>query len=172
MRPSLLLLPISLSVLTGCVVTTYPGPNDPKWNNVEHVAGANRVIRSQSNQDLCLDVKGDKAAANQEVQVYTCHFKENQRWNFVDAPNGASNIQGIGGLCLDVQNASTADGSRVHEYPCGNDKPNQTFRYHQNGHIREVQSNKCLTVNPIASGSPLFLQSCDPLNQGQYWVIQ
>ena len=172
MRTSLLILPISFAVLSGCVVTTYPGPNDPKWTNVQPVAGANHVIRSQSNQSLCLDVKGDKAASNQEVEVFSCNFNANQRWNFVGAPNGASNLQGVGGLCLDVQGGSTADGARVNEFPCGNDKPNQTFRYHQNGHIREAQSNKCLTVNPISSGSALFLQTCDPLNQGQYWVIQ
>ncbi len=37
------------------------------WTNVQPVAGANHVIRSQSNQSLCLDVKGAQAAANQEV---------------------------------------------------------------------------------------------------------
>lgn len=172
MRTSMALLPVSLAVLSGCVVTTYPGPDSPKWNNVQHVAGANHVIRSQSNQNLCLDVRGGQAAANQEVEAYSCSFNPNQRWSFVDQPNNSSNITGIGGLCLDVHGGSTADGARVDEFPCGSDKPNQTFRYHQNGHIREVQSNKCLTVNPISSGSPLFLQTCDPLNQGQYWVIQ
>jgi hypothetical protein len=172
MRTFLLMLPVSFAVLSGCVVTTYPGPGDPKWNNVEQVVGPNHVIRQQSNQNLCLDVSSGKAVANQEVQAWNCTFNTNQRWNWVTAPNGASNIQGIGNLCLDVYGGSTADGTPVNEYPCGNDKPNQTFRYHQNGHIREVQSNKCLTVNPIAAGSPLILQSCDANNQGQYWVIQ
>ncbi len=95
------------------------------------------------------------------MRSYGCQRQRNQRWNFVGAPNGANNVQGIGGLCLDVHGGSTADGARVNEFPCGNDKPNQTFRYHQNGHIREVQSNKCLTVNPISSGSALFLQTCE-----------
>jgi hypothetical protein len=156
----------------GCVVHENDGPvNDPRWDHQQHVSGGNYMIRSMSNNNLCMDVRGDQAKANQEVWLWDCHGKENQRYAWVDQPNNASNVRGIGGLCLDVHGAQTSDGTAVNLFPCGPDKPNQTWRYFEDGRIREVQSNKCLTVGSAAKDQQVVLSTCQRGNTNQQWAL-
>ena len=161
-------LPLCALALGGCVVNTYSGA--PYTGKLEKVTGANYVIHSLANMNLCFDVTGDKAAANQQVALSPCHGRENQRFAFVDQPDGASNITTIGGLCLDVHARGTADGTPVDIFACGNDQPNQVFRHFQDGRIHEVQSHKCLTASPVA-GTPITLATCDRDNQAQVWQL-
>jgi hypothetical protein len=156
----------------GCVVHEYDGPaNDPKWDRQQHVSGGNYMIHAMTNNNLCFDVRGDKAATNQEVWIYGCHGKENQRFSFVDQPTNSSNITAVGGLCLDVSGAQASDGTPVNIFACGNDKPNQTFRYFEDGRIREVQTNKCLTVASVAQDARVVLSACQRGNQSQVWTL-
>jgi hypothetical protein len=167
------LLPLSSALLlSGCVVHEYPaaGPS-PYAGKVQRVTGANYVIHASANPNLCFDVRGDKAAANQELWLYNCHGKENQRFAFVDKQGDTSNVTGIGGLCVDVHGGATADGSPVNVYPCGNDQPNQVFRHFQDGRIHEVQSHKCLTANPMAEGTHITIATCDQDNANQVWIL-
>jgi hypothetical protein len=152
---------------TGCVVHEV----DPSAGHIQHISGPNYEIHPRSNPALCLDVKGDKVAAGQEVQLYNCSGNPNQRWNFVDQPNNAMNIQGIGGFCLDVANGSMADGTPTNLYPCGPEKPNQSFRLFQDGEVREVHSNRCLTVASPAPGQQLTLSTCSQDNLNQVWTM-
>jgi len=154
---------------SGCVVHEYHA--SPYAGTPQKVTGANYVVHASTNQNLCLDVQGDKAAANQGLALFTCHGKENQRFAFVDAPQGTSHITAIGGLCIDVHGGGTADGTPVDVFPCGNDQPNQTFRHFQDGRIHEVHSQKCLTANPVAQGTRLTLSTCDTMNDAQVWVL-
>jgi hypothetical protein len=157
---------------TGCHVDVYHDPpHDPHSDRLQHVVGGNYEIHPLSSQGLCLDVRGDKAAANQEVWLYACHGKENQRWAFVDKPNSSSNITGVGGLCLDVTGWQTAEGTPVNIHPCGADQANQTFRHFENGQIREVQSGKCLGVASVAEGQRLVIGSCVEGAPGQVWAL-
>ncbi len=166
-------LPVACALFAlGCHVDVYhEPPHDPHADRLQHVVGGNYEIHPMSNGNLCFDVKGDKAAAGQEVWLYACHGKENQRWAFVDQPNNSSNITGVGGLCLDVQFAGTAEGTPVNVHPCGADQPNQTFRHFENGQIREVQSGKCLTVGAVAEDQQVRLGTCVEGNPGQVWTL-
>lgn len=156
----------------GCRIDEYhEPPRDPHAGRIQHVVGGNYEIHPQSNGNLCFDVRGDKAAASQEVWLYPCTGKENQRWAFVDQPNNSSNITGLGGLCLDVQGAQTAEGTPINIYPCGAAKPNQRYRHFENGQIREVQSGMCLTVGAVAADQQLRLGTCVEGNQGQVWTL-
>jgi hypothetical protein len=154
---------------SGCVVHEYHA--NPYAGKPQKVTGANYVIHASSNQNLCLDVQGDKAAANQGVGLFTCHGKENQRFTFVDQPQGTSSITTIGNLCIDVHGGGVADGTPVDVFPCGNDQPNQVFRHFEDGRIHEVHSQKCLTANPVAQGTRLALYTCDTANDAQVWVL-
>ena len=169
-------LPLAYAVFAfgtvGCHVDVYHDPpHDPHSDRIEHVVGGNYEVHPLSNNGLCLDVRGDKAAANQEVWLYGCHGKENQRWAFVDKPNNSSNITGVGGLCLDVRGWQTAEGTPVNVYACGADQANQTFRHFENGQIREVQSGKCLGVGSVAEGQRLVIGTCVEGNAGQVWAL-
>ena len=165
-------LPVACALFTfgtvGCHVDVY---HDPPPEKIQHVVGGNYEIHPSTNNGLCFDVRGDKAAANQEVWLYNCHGKENQRWAFVDKPDNSSNITGVGGLCLDVRGWETAEGTPVNVYPCGADQKNQTFRHFDNGEIREVQSHKCLTVASVAEGQQLRIGTCTVGNAGQVWAL-
>lgn len=154
---------------TGCVVHEV----DPAAGRVQHIAGGNYEVHPRNNPGLCLDVKGDKAAAGTEVFLFSCHGKPNQRWSFVDQPQppNAVNVQGLGGLCLDVANNSTADGTPINLFPCGPEKPNQTFRLFQDGQLRELHSDRCLTVGQAAEGQQLTLASCAEGNMNQVWTM-
>ena len=162
-----------LGLLTlGCRVDVYHDPpHDPHGDRQQHVVGGNYMVHPLSSQGLCWDVRGDKAAANQEVWLYNCHGKENQRWAFSDKPNNSSSITGVGGLCLDVRGWQTAEGTPVNISGCGADQANQTFRHFENGQLREVQSGKCVTVASLAEGQRLVLASCSEGNQGQVWSL-
>jgi hypothetical protein len=163
---------VSALAVGGCVVKEYDGPaHDPHADRIQHVSGGNYEIHPSANQGLCFDVQGDKAAAHQEVWLYNCHGKENQRWAFVDKPNNSSNITGVGGMCLDVRGWQTADGAPVQIYACGADQANQTFRHFEDGRIREVQSNKCLTATSVAEKTQITLNTCQPGNQGQVFSL-
>jgi hypothetical protein len=161
-------LPLAALMLGGCTVNTYSG--SAYQGKLQKVTGANYVLHAYQVPTLCVDVSGDKANAGQAVTLSNCHGKENQRFAFVDKGGDASSITTIGGMCLDVQRAATADGTPLDIYPCGNDKPNQTFRHFEDGRIHEVQSHKCLTAAPLA-GTPITLAACDRDNQAQVWTL-
>jgi len=161
-------LPLSVLLLGGCTVNTYSGT--AYQGKLQRVTGPNYVLHAYTTPNLCMDVSGDKANGGQPVALSPCHGRENQRFAFVDKPDGASNITTIGGMCLDVQRAGTADGTPIDIYTCGNDKPNQTFRHFEDGRIHEVQSHKCLTAQP-APGTPVTLAVCDRDNQAQVWTL-
>ncbi len=177
---SLLSLALPLT-LGGCVVHAYTGDGKPApaptvapapWNGkVQRVTGPNYVVHAASDQNLCWDVSGDKAQANQALALFKCHGKENQRFAFVDRQGDTSGITAIGGLCVDVRGGGTADGTPVNVFPCGNDQPNQTFRHFEDGRIHEIQSHKCLTASPVAQGTHLTLQTCAVDNAQQVWVL-
>jgi hypothetical protein len=163
---------LSAFASTACHVDVYhEPPADPHARKIQHVVGGNYELHPASNGNLCWDVQGDKAAANQEVWLYGCHGKENQRWSFVDKPNDSSSITGVGGLCLDVRGWQTADGTPVNVYPCGADQANQTFRHFEDGQIREVQSGKCVSVAAVGDKQRLVLNSCIEGNAGQVWTL-
>jgi hypothetical protein len=169
--------------LAGCEVHAYSGPPPgdppavgqpnagsppPHWEKLQNIEGANYMIHSGLNQNMCLDASGDKPQAGTRVELYGCHGRENQRWAFQNRSQNAVSIVGIGLLCIDVVGAQTADGTPVELFGCGQQK-NQGFRHFEDGRIRELQTGKCLTVASGAAGTPLTIARCDWNNAGQVW---
>lgn len=170
--------------LGGCVVHAYSGtpsadpapatptPGGPaaQHEQIQHITGANYVIHSSQNQNLCVDARGDKPADGTTLELYGCHGKENQRWSFQDRAQNASSIVGVGNLCIDVTQAKTADGSPTELYQCGGQK-NQGWRHFQDGRIRELQTGKCLTATGNTQGAPIVISRCDPNDAAQVWTL-
>lgn len=161
----------SLLCATGCQVDMYhQQADDPHAGKLQHVVGPNYLLHPRSQAGLCLEVRDNKAANNQEVWLATCNGNPNQRWAFADAANGGSTITGIGGLCLDVHNWNTQEGAPVSIAKCGNDQPNQTYKHYENGNFREVQSGKCLMVGSVQAEQQARIGSCVEGNVAQVWT--
>jgi hypothetical protein len=136
------------------------------------VSAQGALVRTSLNPNRCLDVKGGRAVIRAEVFLYDCHGKDNQRWSFLDTPNGGSAIEGIGGLCLDAAEWPTQrEKTRVQLYPCAEDQVGETFRVYADGRIHEVFSDRCLTVEGDDTGTPVSLEACDINDNGQIWLI-
>ncbi len=129
-------------------------------------------MRTALNPNRCLDAKGRRPVIKGQVWIYDCHGRENQRWSFVDLPNGGSAIEGIGGLCLDaVDWPSHKERTRVQLYPCAEDQVGETFRVYADGRIHEVFSDRCLTVAGADSNTLVTLEECDVNDRGQIWLV-
>lgn len=110
------------------------------------VANASLMITSgPSEGQYCMDVQGNGQANGTPVFLYHCHGGENQRWVFTRNTDGTSSIVGTGGMCLDVQGANRADGTPVQINQC-HFNANQRFRVLEDGHLRDMNSGKCLTL--------------------------
>lgn len=110
---------------------------------------------------LCLDVVSASIASGANVQQFRCHYGTNQQWDIV--PNVSPNFEPDGtfllinrnsGKCLDVVNASTADGANVQQFTCHRGA-NQRWYIRSDlgrgGHANSyrfvnVASGKCLDV--------------------------
>jgi cytochrome c len=113
----------------------------------------------------CLDVQGGSSADGTPVILWSCHGRENQRW---EVSNGA--IKGNGGKCLDVKGGVAADGTSVILWPCHGGE-NQRWEV-INGAIKGI-GGKCLDVKGggAADGSSIILWSCHG-KENQRWVIR
>jgi Ricin-type beta-trefoil lectin domain len=134
------------------------------------IHGANLLIHSAKNEEMCIDAENSKAELSPLVQLIHCHGRENQRWTFADQNDGSSQILGIGGLCLDVQGQHSSTGTPLQLYPCGG-ATNQKFRHNIDGRLQEMQTGKCLTVSDFVEKSPVFIDDCREKKPGQVWVV-
>ena len=150
------------------VMVREPGPA-PVPVSGGMVAGPALMIHSAVNPGLCADVAGDVPEPHATVQLFSCHGRENQRWNVAPGPNGAT-ITGLGGLCLDIHGRQPQDGATAQVFPC-NGGGNQRFGYRPDGRLQEVATGKCLTAMAIGDGAPLAVEPCDPRNAAQVWSI-
>ena len=76
------------------------------------------------------------------------------------SPSRTGLIIGYGGLCLDVTNASTSDGTALELWDC-NDTPNQEWTVEPDGTIRTL--GKCMSVfgTDTDAGTSVDLWTCD-----------
>ncbi|NEC25187.1 1,4-beta-xylanase [Streptomyces sp. SID8111] len=74
-------------------------------------------------------------------------------------PGDGTAIKGVGsGRCLDVPNASTADGTQVQLYDCNN-RTNQQWTLTGSGELR-VYGDKCLDAAGTGNGAKVQIYSC------------
>ncbi|WP_329126377.1 endo-1,4-beta-xylanase [Streptomyces sp. NBC_01465] len=74
-------------------------------------------------------------------------------------PTGGGTVKGAGsGRCLDVPNASTADGTQVQLWDCSG-STNQQWTYTAAGELR-VYGNKCLDAGGTGNGARVQIYSC------------
>ncbi|OLF14999.1 PQQ-dependent sugar dehydrogenase [Actinophytocola xanthii] len=79
----------------------------------------------------------------------------------------ATRISGIGGKCVDVNGASTADGTKIQLWTCGSGTNQQWTR--DGTTLRAL--GKCMTANGTADGALVQLSTCNG-SAGQSWSTQ
>jgi hypothetical protein len=83
-------------------------------------AGNNSVI--VGGEGLCLDIRGRKAGDGQPVQIWKCHYGDNQKFTYT----ASGHIKEIkSGNCLDI--AQAAQNAAVSINPCVEAKKTQIF---------------------------------------------
>lgn len=115
-------------------------------------------------QDVCLEVDGAVNARDAAVTVDWCTRNGmHQMWIPADFNNGTDYRQlkvQLNGYCLDVRNASAADGAQIVVNPCDSTKPSQQWSFVQR------DSGKYLYVNRLSgkcldkSGSNVVIWGC------------
>ncbi|MGL5864395.1 MAG: GH12 family glycosyl hydrolase domain-containing protein [Dermatophilaceae bacterium] len=110
------------------------------------------IIGAQSS--LCLDVAGTDRGVS--IQLWNCgDGSPRQGWT----RDGQTLVNTGSGFCLDVQGASTANGARVHLWPChGGDAQQWESR---NGALINPHSGKCLDAGGGDTGARLQIWDCD-----------
>ena len=109
----------------------------------------------------CLDDPGS-AGTQQELASCTAGAAA-QHWQLPASP-----LYGNGGLCLDVRQASNADGTPVQLYTC-NGTTAQSWAEPGDGTVRAL--GKCLDVPGTADGTLVDLSTCGG-TASQQWVAQ
>ncbi len=119
---------------------------------------ASTVVSLKGEQSgLCLDGEGGQLNLGTRGVVNTCdEASQTQRVALRDGQ-----IM-MGGMCLDVDHAGTANGTAVLFWEC-NSQINQQWVVQQDGSIRSTSSGKCLDVDNggLTAGSELLIWECN-----------
>ena len=151
-----LLVALFLGVVTLVPTTRVQASPPAPTEDIAPAAVSGRVIMNVHSRK-CFDIAGGNTGNNANVQQYTCHAGDNQRWTLAatSQPNTVllKSSQNLS-KCLDVAGGSTQDGANIQMYEC-HGGPAQQFRFQETGTYSEfylvnVHSGKCID---IAGGS-------------------
>jgi hypothetical protein len=128
-----------------------------------------KIASAAAGPHLCLDIRGDRRTDGTQVQVWTCHGRENQRWTIKPLEGGASAIEGEG-FCMDVRGAKAASGTPVQIWKC-HYRENQRFIVGNEGQIKEEATGKCLELAEGKPGAPVVIAPCTR-SAAQAWKVE
>ena len=117
-------------------------------------------IKSATNNNLCLDVWQNSMNQSTQLDMWYCNGQTNQQWTL----NNGNLVVKSSGQCMDVNEAGTAAGTVVQQYPCGNpQRSNQVWTY-VNGTLRPSNApNMCLDVvgSSLTTGAKTIINPCN-----------
>ncbi|MFD0820918.1 PQQ-dependent sugar dehydrogenase, partial [Micromonospora zhanjiangensis] len=148
---------------TGTVLGSVTVPVTGGWNVFTTVTGS-ISNPPPGTQTLYLTFAGSGTGVLFDVDAFT----------FNSGPSGGTRtgrVTGLGGKCLDINGAGTADGTKIQLWSC-NGGTNQTWTI--DGQVwRNPNSNKCLdaTGGGTANGTKVQLFTCTG-GAGQNWAAQ
>ena len=114
------------------------------------------TIKNKKN-DLCLDVVGNDGKSGDNVMLYECDRKADQRWSF----RGEQIVNSKKGLCLDVEGSERQSLDNVMLYDCDHSSDQSwTLR---DGQLVNKKNGLCLDVegNDGRAGDNVMLYDCD-----------
>ncbi|MDD9937811.1 MAG: ricin-type beta-trefoil lectin domain protein [Myxococcales bacterium] len=106
-----------------------------------YFSGDNLFLASSPNR--CLENEWWSNQSGDDVFVWTCGGYSTQEWSFERVA-----VRGWGGLCLDLQNGNTANGTNVQMWECQDGNANQEWTISDIGEVKfgGPNSNACLTA--------------------------
>jgi alpha-galactosidase len=118
----------------------------------------------------CLDVDAGGTANGTNVQIWTCHGGDPQRWIF--HPDGTIRRASFPNLCLDIDRGSNAPGTNVQIWQC-NGGLNQRWVL-DGGAIRSaIPGSMCLDIWQGIASAGTNVESWNCNGQiNQQWSIQ
>ncbi|WP_405063537.1 RICIN domain-containing protein [Kribbella sp. NBC_01505] len=145
---------------TSKTTTTVKVPTGEKTANINgpQAPGAQQPVTLKSDSsNRCIDVKdaGDGVGRDGTPLIaWDCTGNANQSWGF--QPDGS--IRSMG-LCMDLANAQSADGTRVQLANC-NGGWAQKFQLTKERELINPNTHKCVTAASGDNGAGLVLRSC------------
>ncbi len=146
---------------------TCNGTNAQQWT-----AGSDNTLRN-TGSGRCLDDPGNATANGTQVQIYDCTGAANQKWTDPAGTSGSGTgsgtgpVTGIGGKCVDVASASTANGTAIQLYTC-NGTGAQQWTVGTDNTLRAL--GKCMDVASAgtANGTKVQLYDCNGTGAQQW----
>ena len=123
----------------------------------------------------CLGVKESSTASGAKVKVQRCSASPFQRWKAVVDGAGDYQLVNVGsGLCLDLPGASTARGTSIQQWGCGNGVAWQTWRFNADAQGRYAITSKASGLaldKDIYSTTGNVLQWTYAGTDNQQWIV-
>ncbi|CAF1210241.1 unnamed protein product [Rotaria sp. Silwood1] len=126
-----------------------------KWPSVQVSKRFLITVGGSVTTGKCLDVAGGNGELHSKIQLFRCHGKESQQFEF--HPDDTIRIMG---KCLDIPDAKAYDHQSVQLFHCNPSQENQRFVRDQQNRIHVM--GKCLDVpnDAIVNNNPLQLFHC------------
>jgi hypothetical protein len=161
----------------GRVGQGFCGSGDPGifWSitNLSVPFPQRRSIYKSYTTNFCLDLENGLLDNGLPLQVWQCNSNtNNQKWDVGDPPETSypvtNKIQGLAGKCMDVNQASSANGTQVQLYHC-NGTNAQVWTMPGDGTVRAL--GKCLDVQggSTAAGTRVQLWDCNGSGAQQWF---
>ncbi|MCC6746607.1 MAG: RICIN domain-containing protein [Deltaproteobacteria bacterium] len=151
--------------------------------SVEEALTTNWVQLKAVHSNKCMEVWGSATYNGANVQQWSCHGGDNQKWRFEVVGTGEFKYRvrnKNSSKCLDVAGSGTSNGTNVDQYTCYDSYENQRFSLTPVGggssyELRPLHvplHDKCVEVNgaSTANGANIDIWSCDTGNH-QRWLI-
>lgn len=125
------------------------------------------TVGGNSTTGKCLDIAGGDAILHSQIQLFRCHGKENQQFEF--HRDGTIRVMG---KCLDIPDSQAYDHQGVQLFDCRANQKNQEFMIDTDNRIHVM--GKCLDVpnGQFVNNNPLQLFRCHTLaSQRFYFAI-
>lgn len=180
-RTKLMVICASVVALVGLsAVTAVAAPGDTTGSNArDKAAGTSYTHVINNNSGKCMAVPGGNTNAGSNLIQWDCGNYADHYWNFVndyDDNNGYEwdhVVNSHSGQCLAVPGGSTAAGTKVIQWPCGNYADHLWRRVDMGNYNFELvnyNSGLCLSVPgaSTADGVQLIQWPC-AYYPDQYW---
>ena len=140
----------------------------PPWITLHRILLASKrfliTVGGNRTTGKCLDVAGGDATIHSQVQLFRCHGKENQQFEF--HRDGTIRVMGD---CLDIPGSEAYDHQGIQLFDCHSGQPNQQFVIDGDNRIHVM--GKCLDVpnGEVVNNNPLQLFRCHTLASQRFY---
>jgi ricin-type beta-trefoil lectin protein len=152
--------------VTGSAVGQAP---KPPADAPSTVFGTNFIIKSQADQNFCMQV-APGSAEGRTVNLQPCSSSETQRFTFTHNLDDSNLIIESQGMCIDGRSRKAGDGQAMPVQKCRFGEA-WRFAYLSNGTIKDDKNDKCLVIVTAAANAAVTLAACDATKPQHRWIV-